>query len=482
MSSNTLLKDLNKKSGVYFISQDPIPTNEEDMILVKIGIGIYKPEGSDISKRIQSYLLYWPRGFYIFGIVLTTPKAARDLEKKIHAFLRSKNRKMDQDIYKHSHIEEWFYLTRKEIYKLIEHDEDGEFYKFDAPHFLVENPTAGKQRKVKLLTPQEEFEFYRQNAGRSPIRTADTGMRRKTVSRLYIDYSNPDAAAAAATSPRSSVDDEDYHENDENYYDENDGSFQTPKLQSKRQREIKHRKTFMGYDQSKPAAAAAAVDGDVIFLEPIIDEIDILELHAPIKKSSRRSPIYDVANPNQAKTRSRRQTLRRLSQDLANSQSTPLTGLAKKKSARRDSDRRDSARRKSARRDSDRRDSARRDSARRDSARRDSARRKSERTDSDRSDSARRDSARRKSERTDSDRSDSARRDSARRDSARRDSDRSDSDRSDSDRRKSARRKSDRRKSDRRDSAKRKSDRRDSAKRKSDRRDSAKRKSARRKE
>ena len=270
LTSNELLAKLVGKSGVYFISQDPVPEDENDMMLVKIGIGLNKVGGSNISRRLQSYLLYWPRGFNVFGIVLTSASAAKKLEQSIHAYLKNKNRKMDPTDYKHSHIEEWFYLTPREVHKLIQYDKDSNPIEFNPVHYLVENPTAGKQRKVKPLTPEEQEEFEKRDSTITPVRTANTEMKKRSKSRLMLEY---DHKIHAADDQTAGVTETDAH--DEEYDDRN--VFETPRNLSSRQQRSHERKAT--YARAAAAAADnsdgdAGSDGNFQYVYPIINGDD----------------------------------------------------------------------------------------------------------------------------------------------------------------------------------------------------------------
>jgi len=157
LDNNELLTKLQGKSGVYFISPET-PPNSVDKILVKIGIGesrAFNPKRG-LSSRLDSYLLCYPRGFNIFGLIVTKKKEAVNLERKIHSYLAGKGRKFELE---HSHIEEWYWLSLEDIEKTIK------LYKeipnaldsvvFTPPHFLKMNPTSGKQRKVISSTSPE---------------------------------------------------------------------------------------------------------------------------------------------------------------------------------------------------------------------------------------------------------------------------------------------------------------------------------------
>lgn len=170
LDNNELLTKLQGKSGVYFISPE-IPENPVDKILVKIGIGesrAFNPKRG-LSSRLDSYLLCYPRGFNIFGLVVTKKKEAVKLERKIHSYLAGKGRKFDL---KHSHIEEWYWLSLEDIEKTIQlHQETPNVLDsvvFTPPHFLQMNPTAGKQRKVISSTSPERRSIESDKPALSP--------------------------------------------------------------------------------------------------------------------------------------------------------------------------------------------------------------------------------------------------------------------------------------------------------------------------
>lgn len=150
-----LLKSLEGKSGIYFISQE-LPSSPTEKILVKIGLAVAKPQYNykkskrGLKSRLESYLLCYPRGYNIYGLMLTTPKNASPLERQIHSYLSGKGRKAD---YPHSRIEEWYHLSLIDIQKTILIHKNSFTLRhkiFNPPHFLISNPTSGKQ---KILVP-----------------------------------------------------------------------------------------------------------------------------------------------------------------------------------------------------------------------------------------------------------------------------------------------------------------------------------------
>jgi hypothetical protein len=152
----TLLNSIGGKSGVYFISYDH-PSSPTEKFLVKVGLAVNKPrfDGKKskrgLKSRLESYLLCYPTGFYIFALMFTNPKSASLLERQIHSYLAGKGRKAD---YPHSRVEEWYNLSLIDIQKIVlihRHTHTLNYKLFNPPHFLTSNPTAGKQ---KILVPK----------------------------------------------------------------------------------------------------------------------------------------------------------------------------------------------------------------------------------------------------------------------------------------------------------------------------------------
>lgn len=107
-ASRTILGQLTKKSGVYFITiDDP----EEKTQLIKIGMA------ENMEHRLNAYLLCYPRGFDLLGFIFTHGKeAATRLERSIQGYLYSKGRYI---VTGHSHDEEWFELTMNDLENLF---------------------------------------------------------------------------------------------------------------------------------------------------------------------------------------------------------------------------------------------------------------------------------------------------------------------------------------------------------------------------
>lgn len=158
LSSIDLLNKLDQTSGVYFISSEPAPTEDTD-ILVKVGLAVARKYSwgavsSGLRGRLESYLLCYPRGFYLHALILTPRDKAFKLEQRIHAYLNGKNRKVE---FEHSRIEEWFYLSSRDVGALFKYfaGQGVKSHYFAVPYFINMNPTVGKQRKTQPLTTPE---------------------------------------------------------------------------------------------------------------------------------------------------------------------------------------------------------------------------------------------------------------------------------------------------------------------------------------
>ncbi len=124
---NDFLKNFRDSNGVYFISQDKV-VNKEEYILIKIGVGTTtkpldpswpekKKNKTGLESRLDSYLLYYPRGYYIYNI-LTCKNGddAKKMERMIHGSLNEY--KVNLQV-KHTHAAEWFELRLKDMNKII---------------------------------------------------------------------------------------------------------------------------------------------------------------------------------------------------------------------------------------------------------------------------------------------------------------------------------------------------------------------------
>ena len=85
-------KYISGNSGVYIItSTDFYKKDENEKMLVKIGLA------KDLGNRLNNYLLCWPTGLYVFGIIFTKNEDyAKRTERSIHQYLNIKQTKNQQ--------------------------------------------------------------------------------------------------------------------------------------------------------------------------------------------------------------------------------------------------------------------------------------------------------------------------------------------------------------------------------------------------
>lgn len=181
-TNNDFLNNLAGKSGVYFVSPE-LPTESSERFLVKIGMAADKTYlGSSTKKgmkaRLESYLLYYPRGYNIFGLVLTNLKNAKKVESQIQSYLTGKGRKAD---FPHSRTEEWYWLSLGDIEKTIKiltkDNRSVLSYEIFKPHYvLLSNPGAGKQRHINPSQTPER----RKVESRSRIEPPSTASKKRS--------------------------------------------------------------------------------------------------------------------------------------------------------------------------------------------------------------------------------------------------------------------------------------------------------------
>lgn len=115
------LSEFEGASGVYFITPE-FNVDRNEKILVKVGLsraklefGTQKKYGG-LGRRLDSYLLCYPRGFFIYAVLQTQGQYAFKLENWFHTYFSSKNFKAE---YRHSRVEEWYSLSANEIYATL---------------------------------------------------------------------------------------------------------------------------------------------------------------------------------------------------------------------------------------------------------------------------------------------------------------------------------------------------------------------------
>jgi len=100
-----LLAELEATSGVYFLSPFYNPETPGNSILVKVGMAqkslneVSNKYFGGLNKRLDSYLLCYPQGFYLYAVLQTKQNQAYPLEKFFHQYFTSKNYK---SVFNHS--------------------------------------------------------------------------------------------------------------------------------------------------------------------------------------------------------------------------------------------------------------------------------------------------------------------------------------------------------------------------------------------
>lgn len=164
-------KNYEGKSGVYFITQNYDPDFPNNRIAVKIGLSKHRighrdhpdpkkrvPYGG-LGRRLDSYLLCYVEGYYIFAVLECSRDNAQSVEKFFHEYYTSKNFKSE---HLHSHKEEWYYLQPNEIYSTIRaYDETNEgtlttMHIFDPPTFIDTNGRIAQHPKKPMKEEQKQ--------------------------------------------------------------------------------------------------------------------------------------------------------------------------------------------------------------------------------------------------------------------------------------------------------------------------------------
>jgi hypothetical protein len=180
MPGAQFLMCLEGRSGVYFVSNEYRDTGR---FLVKIGLARSTVLSNASTKRtgglrtrLEQYLLYYPRGFAIFGLMFTNYDKAYEVEQAIQSYLTGKGRKAD---FPHSRTEEWYWLSSADLTKVInQFGQDSsvpvnQYLNFNPYYLLKSNPTAGRQRKVPIMaTPQRrQHETTSSATDSNPVQT-----------------------------------------------------------------------------------------------------------------------------------------------------------------------------------------------------------------------------------------------------------------------------------------------------------------------
>ncbi len=116
------------RSGLYFLSPYFIEQQPDERYPVKVGMSRHRSGRSDdpdarrrgpyggLGRRMDSYLLCYPTGFYVYAILQCDRQYVYRMEKFFHQYFRGKNFHSQEQ---HSHREEWFGLTRDDIFSTI---------------------------------------------------------------------------------------------------------------------------------------------------------------------------------------------------------------------------------------------------------------------------------------------------------------------------------------------------------------------------
>ena len=168
------LQEMQGKSGVYIISFNR-PASVSERFFVKIGMAKHvkrekpaqgrAPRESSMRTRLESYMLYYPTGYYIMGIVHTQrPSQAKPLEREMHEYLTAKDRHISVEYPNSTHTSEWYWISVEEIDVLLHlfaHPlpSNKAVYFYRTPYKLSTNVADGKFRhRVKPMTEEQKVE------------------------------------------------------------------------------------------------------------------------------------------------------------------------------------------------------------------------------------------------------------------------------------------------------------------------------------
>lgn len=167
---------LEHKSGIYFITNDAIPTMDT-ILLVKIGLAKSK---NGLEERLSHYLLCFPRGFYLLGCLLYRSNQVAKQERTIHDYLKSKNRQAEE--FQHTRNQEWFYLSFLEVQYLIQMWQKyfpalPNSLLLNNPLLINENYTLSFRKKIKPI--DQDIKEWIETFESSPSQHIHTIMKKK---------------------------------------------------------------------------------------------------------------------------------------------------------------------------------------------------------------------------------------------------------------------------------------------------------------
>lgn len=168
------MESLENKPGVYFLSPYDSSCenlvqlnlkNKKDYLLIKIG------NSKNLQSRLESYLLYYPLGFKLFGIILTNVPENETLytevENFLHAYLRNKRRNI---CLPHSRKNEWFILSLYDVERLLQLIKNN-FEKTTVYHYSLFYPffSNTKCQRTKASLPFKDEEKIDEKFPLSPM-------------------------------------------------------------------------------------------------------------------------------------------------------------------------------------------------------------------------------------------------------------------------------------------------------------------------
>lgn len=157
MDLKALERATKDKSGIYFVSYE----NKSKNCLVKVGMS------NDLWKRLDSYLLYYPTGYWVFGLYTCRKNQVHQLEREIHSYLISKAYLTEHDD-SHSHGQEWFLFPNRKTLSTV----------------MFQSSWSIKHTEINT----ESFRFYNTEKQR-PYRIASLGKEQKK--RIERDIDSP---------------------------------------------------------------------------------------------------------------------------------------------------------------------------------------------------------------------------------------------------------------------------------------------------
>lgn len=155
------------KSGVYFISPffNPSTPNRVE-VLVKIGMSQHKTDemtlrnSGGLASRLDSYLLCYPGGFWVYAVLQTQRQFAYKVEKFFQTYFTNKGRKTQ---YKHSKTEEWYNLSLNDVKTAVaaymrtepNYVVQNGMHLWEEPQFVDSNGRVSNRPVQAMATPQK---------------------------------------------------------------------------------------------------------------------------------------------------------------------------------------------------------------------------------------------------------------------------------------------------------------------------------------